>query len=74
MESMSHHITLLIINSLGGRHAHKHTHTHTHTHTHAHKHTHTHTHTHTCIQTIRTGSILRNQARWPVAGTPGLKI
>ena len=42
------HITLLVINSLGGRH------------------THTQTHTQMCIPTIRTGSILRNQA--------GLKI
>ena len=71
------HITPLVINSLGGGHtharAHAHTHTRTHTvHTHAnihthtpqtHTHTHTHTHTYTHIQTIRTGSILRNQAR-----------
>ena len=43
MESISRHITPLVINSLGGGH------------------THTHTQTQTHIQTIRTGSILRNQ-------------
>ena len=39
MGSTSHHITPLVINSLGGRH----------THTHARTHAHTHTHTHTSI-------------------------
>jgi len=29
-DSISHHITWLVINSLGGRHTHTHTHTHTH--------------------------------------------
>ena len=36
MESISHHITPLVINSLGGG-------PHTHTHTHANTHTHTYT-------------------------------
>ena len=31
MESISHHITLLVINSLGGGHTHTHTNTDTHT-------------------------------------------
>ena len=34
MESISCHITPLVINSLGGGHTHTHTHTHAHTHTH----------------------------------------
>ena len=50
MESISCHITPLVINSLGGRH----TQTQTHTQTHTHKHTHT---------DVRTETILRNQAR-----------
>ena len=33
MESISHHITPLVINSLRDRHTHKYTHTHTHTRT-----------------------------------------
>ena len=33
----------------------------------------THANKHIHIQTIRTGSILRNQAHRPVAGAPGLK-
>ena len=45
------HITPLVINGLGGGHTHTDTHTNTHTNTHIH------------IQTIRTGSILRNQVR-----------
>ena len=56
MKFISCHITPLVINSLGG------------THTHTHTHTHTYTHTHTHILMIRTGLILRNQARaglWP---------
>ena len=35
MGSISHHITPLVINGLGGRHTHTHAHTHTQTHTHA---------------------------------------
>ena len=35
--------------------------------------THTHTHTHTRIHS-RTKVIIRNQARRPQAGTPGLNI
>ena len=38
MESISGHITPLVINSLGGEHAHTHTHTDTHTHTHTYTH------------------------------------
>ena len=38
-----------------------------------HAYTHTHTHTHTRIH-LRMKVIIRNQARWPVAGSPGLKI
>ena len=38
MESISWHITPLVINSLGGGDTHTHTHTQTHTHTHTHKH------------------------------------
>ena len=45
--AISHHITPIVINSLGSRH--KHTHTRT------------HTHTWTSIPMICTGSILRNQ-------------
>ena len=45
MESISHHITPLVVNGLGGGHTHTHTHAHTHTYTH------THTHTHTCEHT-----------------------
>ena len=49
-----------------------HTHINTHTHNHIYPLTHTRTftqkHTHTRIPTIRTGSILRNQVRWPAAG------
>ena len=61
MESLSHHITPLVVHSLGGghtlthTHAHTHTHTHTphtHTNTHTHAHTDTHPHTHTRIQTF----------------------
>ena len=52
-----------------------HTHTCTHTHnTHTDIHTDTDTHTHTHTHTLRTGSISRNQACWPQAGAPGLKI
>ena len=40
MGSISHHITPLVVYSLGGRHTHKHTHTQTQTHTHTHTHTH----------------------------------
>ena len=48
MGSISHHITPLVINSLGGRHTCKHKHTCKHTHTHTHTHIYnTHTHTHT---------------------------
>ena len=36
MGSISHHITPLVINDLGGGHTHTHTHAHTHTHTQAH--------------------------------------
>ena len=63
MESISCHITPLVINSQGAD-THTNTHTHAHTHTHIHTHTHTHTHTHKQISThtIRMESILRNQA------------
>ena len=36
MGFISHHITPLVINSLGGRHTHTHTNKHTHTQTHTH--------------------------------------
>ena len=49
---ISHHMTPLVINSLGGGH--------THTHTHTCKHTHTHTH---AYRRSQTETILRNQAR-----------
>ena len=39
----------------------------------AYTHTHTHTHTHTRIHS-QTKVIIRNQARRPAAGAPGLKI
>ena len=54
MRFISHHITPLVINSLGGGHRHTHIQTRTHTHIH--------------IQMIHTKAILRNQARaglWP---------
>ena len=57
MGSISHHITPLVINSLGGRH--------THTQTHTRKHTHANTHTRILS---RTEAILKNQAHaglWP---------
>ena len=61
MGSISHHITPLVINSLGGGHTHAHTHTHTHTHT--------RTHTHTqAYRRSWTEAILRNQVHaglWP---------
>ena len=54
-------------------HTHVYTYVCVHTHnTHTHTHTHTHTRTLARIQTIRTGSILRNQARQ--AGAPGLNF
>ena len=46
-QAISHYITPLVINAVGGGHTDRQTKTHTHTHTHAHAHTHTHTHTHT---------------------------
>ena len=56
--SISHHITPLVINSLGGRH--------THTYTHTHAHTHTHTNTHTDIR--RQSNSKKPGMRWPAAG------
>jgi len=53
--SISHHITLLVINSFGGEHTHTDTHAHTHTHAR------THARTHTSTQTSWTKAISRNQ-------------
>ena len=50
--SISHHITPIVINSLGGGHTNTHTHTHTHTHTKKHAYRHS-----------RTDTIQRNQER-----------
>ena len=41
MEFISHHISPLVIDSLGGGHTHTHTHKHTSTHTNTQSHTHT---------------------------------
>ena len=53
---ISHHITALVINALGGGHTDTNTDTHTHRHTHTYIQTHTHTHT-----DVGTKSISRNQ-------------
>ena len=59
MESISRHITSLVINSLGGGDAHTRTHTHTHMHTHTHTQTHTHKH---AYSRLHRNNFLRNQA------------
>ena len=87
-ESISHHIKLIIITTLGRRHTpHTHTHTDTHTHTHTYIHTHTHTqHTntrtnkHTNTTHIRTHTCIpKSNFKKPgshqrKAGVPSLKI
>ena len=46
MGFISHHITSLVINSLGGRHTYTHTNTHTYTNTHTQTHTYTYRYLH----------------------------
>ena len=67
--SISHHITPLVITSLGQTHRHTDTDTHTHTHTHTRTHTHTHTHTHTYTHTLRRHDQIpetKHTGLWPV--------
>ena len=69
MGSISHHITPLVNNSIGGGHTHTTTHTpHPHAHTHPCPHTHAHTHTHTHTQTSSQNNVKKPGIYQPAAG------
>ena len=69
MQSISHHVMVLVFNNLKDEDIHIHTHEHTHTHTHTHKHTYTHMDTHMRAHTTYTHKNFPDKSNFKKLGT-----